>query len=326
MDALRVFENYAEFQDTTVSLAHDKTKEHQPLGNTPSERLATLKKRKQNLFSIEDDILARSLAVSIGLVPEAYRNAKFSTDKIRQNIIGKSDKLRTKVNEQNDVICNYLNFNQYASLLEGILRQIKLGEQLTQSYIIGAPNGFGKTSFANEAIVEMNRQGWRCVPYVSLSTLSEIYCKKEEEMLRPHLRLNRLKDEYDKMFVNKVGIEEYLEYLKLHPDFKYNKRPIDILGAFSWSEYINADLLICFLTSLSTKVIESLTLKQVLAERGSRGKTTIVMTDGSLEPYKKDRVIGESIWMEILDTRETNTGPCYDRLRHISTFRKNSLG
>lgn len=248
-------------------------------------------------------------AVKAGLVPEAYMNCEFDTDKIADN-----QRAQNRVSNRRFVI---KRFDDYKNVTLGIIATILSNKLPNQSYVIGAPNGFGKTSFVNSCIMAMYGQGRQKVtPYISLMDLAQVKVANDKRLLggvtsksiyRPSWDDAYNSEEYIKSFYDKFDEETYV------------KKPINIIDQFSWSEYMNCDVLFCYFTDITSKVLESEIFKTAITIRGTKGLPTIAMISTSLDPYKNDKNLGEFVWNEILayDSAE----PSYDRVKHVSCYK-----
>lgn len=248
------------------------------------------------LYSITDK--DREQAVYEKLIPEAYKNASFNIEKIRANIRGQYYK------------CNKLykvyRFNEYASICEKILSMIRIRELPKRSYLIGAPNGFGKTSFVNECIITLRKQGFRTVPYITLWELAQIRADNEQRITNPYQKFEKHGDKV--VYKDRPETDEF------------KKKPEIVTNSYSYSEYINADCLFVGFTNILSKEIESYTLYQLLAIRGAKGLPTIVTISTSIEIYETDPLLKEYVWDEIKNYDENKY--CYDRVYHVSCYKR----
>lgn len=252
----------------------------------------------------------RHIATELQLVPKAYENATFDVDKIKENIKG------LYVNKSTRKITKKVKgFNDYVSICNGILTALRVGKLPTRSYIIGAPNSFGKTSFVNEAIITLNKQGFIAVPYISLVELAKIRSDSEEKLLKPSEKVrNRflIKNEHGVFEQVKDDKDEY----KLAGEFVTKAKTVT--RQYDFYDYINADCLFVKFSAQESKEIESKTLYQVLSIRADRGLPTIVTVPYSIDIYHKDINLKRYIWDEIEIAYEKEN--CYDRLYHVSCF------
>lgn len=251
------------------------------------------------LYSITDK--DREQAVYEKLIPEAYKNASFDIEKIRANIRGQYYK------------CNKLykvyRFNEYASICEKILSMIRIRELPKRSYLIGAPNGFGKTSFVNECIITLRKQGFRTVPYITLWELAQIRADNEQRITNPYQKFEKNGDKV--VYKDRPETDEF------------KKKPEIVTNSYSYSEYINADCLFVGFTNILSKEIESYTLYQLLAIRGAKGLPTIVTISTSIEIYETDPLLKEYVWDEIKNYDENKY--CYDRVYHVSCYKRKAF-
>lgn len=244
----------------------------------------------------------RDQAVYERVVPAAYRDACFDEDKIKNNIKAQYQKTGG--------LYKVYRFNDYTDICKQILSTIRMKRLPERSYIIGAPNGFGKTSFVNECLITLRRQGYKVAPYISLWELAQLRVDNEHRIMDPYKRFK--KEGSDVVYKDPNTVQGYM------------KVPTIITTGYSYSEYINADCLFVSFTDVISKDIESHTLYQLLAIRGAKGLPTIVMISTSLEPYENDRALKELVWDEIKDYDENKRS--YDRVYHISCFKKKALG
>lgn len=270
--------------------------------------LATLNKTKitDTDKTLQSDIkeTTADAAVAKSLVPLRYKDAKFDSDRIKASIM---EDMKRKHN-----MYSVEKFYKYEETCYGILSQLRTGSLPDRSWLIGAPNGFGKTTFVNECILTMEEKGMRTVPYISLLGLAEI--RKAEEKRLTGNSYRRMVDR---------DMSEDSAYIEINGT--YHKMPIDITGRYSWSEYMDAECLFCFLTDISSKEVESHILYQTLAIRAAKGLPTIVMISTSIEPYLNRRELKEQVWDEILGIENLRYG--YDLLTHVSCYkiRRNSI-
>ena len=133
-------------------------------------------------------------------------------------------------------------YNNYIKLLYNILNSIKINQKLDSSYLIGAPNGFGKGTFVTTCLKLMDSKGMKAVPYISLLELEELLSNHRKKLLEENFIYRKKKTELE--------IEEYI------------KTPEEVcVSSYSWNEYIQSDILFTYFTSLENKVIESNVLK-----------------------------------------------------------------
>lgn len=288
--------------------------------NTIQKELEEVKAKEYKEKNIRNKIsdisdITSELLIHKKLIAPIHRNSMYDREKVIAN-----NRITFDNNGESKSI---INFNAYDQVLNQILTDLKYGILPEQSYIIGAPNGFGKTSFVVTAMKYMQVQRMNICPYISLSELAELKIEKEKELC-DGLRLVRKKAVEDGKGTRDVtrfsDFTEYNNYIELEETVK---RPITITGCYSWSEYLNSSLLFCFFTEVSSKVVESYILKSIVKTRATKGLATIVFLDTSLKPYTNDATLDEQVWADLLmNDSIDNTIPRLDRLKHISCFRR----
>lgn len=283
------------------------------------------KKAEKMLFSIS--AADREVARQRALVPDAYKNSVFNPDKIQENLVkqaarysGLNSKIPYKI----------MNFKKYLSVCVGILSALRMRQKPDRSFIIGAPEGFGKQSFVSECIITMSALGMKAAPYISLRELAELRAAEDAALLSA-FKYDRYKeyqsDVNGKYVKDSLGgykvAASYLDdnYLK-SSDAELailNKVPQTVTGTYSFSEYMNADCLFVFFSSEMSKEIESRQLLQVLQTRGAKGLPTIAMISTTLDIYKRDVNLRDFVWNEIL---EYDSNGSYSRVTHVSTYKQ----
>ncbi len=229
---------------------------------------------------IEDDWNEAVLRDNIGkMTGSAYGSAAFTVDEGR--------------------------LTKYIKTLSGLLSTIRMGEKLKSSYLIGASNGFGKTTFANTAIKICRQNGWKVVPYVSLLEIAE--CKREIT------QKYKLKD-----FITRS--EQELDNGFGEPSEDEEDGNSQVAKIWQYKDFVNADLLITFLSDVEpeTANIEMFTLNALLRERSNKGKATIVLMETGLAWYKNNPFIKKYVLNEVLD--EYGRLKRLDRLEYSSVY------
>ena len=190
----------------------------------------------------------RNMAVKMGLVPDCYRNAEFSEEKVKENV-RKEQALaghRFTVKREED----------YFNTVNSIMTALKMKRLPDRSYVIGAPNGFGKQSFAVDCIITSLYNGWKTVPYISLSELSEIKVANDKVLMKGLIGVSNKVDQIPFNYLSgSTDVEgRYNEtYYSFTTEDNDIKRPTIITGQYSWSEYINAPVLLCFFSGVENK-------------------------------------------------------------------------
>lgn len=244
----------------------------------------------------------KEIAIKKKLIPETLIDYEFSEEKVRENVERHYRVLTAKY--------KIFGFQRYIRTINYIISCIRSGVRPERSYLIGAPNHFGKTSFVITCIKLMLERDWRVVPYVPLLELAEIKTEYEKEMLRG--------TSYKK-FLESVFGEDYIANKDRDKEENYEKLPEVVVSPYSWSEYMNCDVLFTFFTQPSSKAVESYMLKTILDIRGSKGLPTIVLMSTSLDPYLADKDLREQVFEEILMSSEEKH--CYDKVYYVSCYK-----
>jgi hypothetical protein len=262
-----------------------------------------------------DSVLGyRNLAVKLGLVPERYKMAEFSEEKIKENI-----KKEHSLAGHKFVV---RRMTDYFEVVTEIINSIQRKQLPSRSYLIGAPNGFGKQSFATDCIVYSLMNGWKTVPYISLSELAELKVANDKVLMRGLMGYEAKSEVIPFNFnAGEYDVDgTYTEYsYTVNTADDLIKRPMVLTGQYSWSEYINAPVLFCFFSGQESKVVESQILYTLLSIRSAKGFPTIVTMSTSLNLYKNDPYIGKYVWNEIQSYNPNDTS--YGKVYHVSCYK-----
>lgn len=256
----------------------------------------------------------RDYAVQRKLVPENYRNASFRQDKIESN-------LRSQYKKSNGIY-RIKNFKSYVETCNEIISTIRMKRVPRRSWLIGAPNGFGKSSFVNECLITMLKHGWVTAPYISLNELAQIRVAEEQRLMRPFTS-KLLKGEYREDADEIMNDSDYYRFKNAVKPKDIVKVPNMVPTSYSWNEYLNAKCLFVHFTDVISKDLESHTLYQLLNIRSAKGLPTIAMISTSIQPYVMDNALKELVWDEILDYDENSNN--YDRVAHVSTYKQKNM-
>ena len=315
MDILNdVFRETGLFEDNSESVEKMKI-EGAENGLDVIVDIETDEKKKQERIDAKYIIITdidRQQAVDEAVIPKVYKQASFDKDRIKENL---------KIQYNKNKLYKIKKFERYISVCFGILNTFRTRQMLDRSWLIGAPNGFGKNSFVTECLITLRCQGYKVVPYISLLELAQLRVEYERIMMEPYKYKYEEKEGY--------GYSEPREYKA------YMKEPEAIVGRFSFMEYVNADCLFVHFTDVISKEVESHMLYQLLSMRGAKGLPTVVMISTSLEPYTNDINLRTLVWDEILTPSRVNEedktfadivnnsgSGSFDRLTHVSTYKQ----
>lgn len=261
----------------------------------------------------ENDL--RKYAVRTGIIPNDYINARFKPEIIRKNITEQQNMTGHKFKVE--------NFNEYCEVCNSIINTVNMGKLPDRSYLIGAPNNFGKNSFATDCLLASIHNGWLTVPYISLVELADIKLENDKATMHGLMgigtRSSKQKMDYGTgKYYDPEPNDLYTEGLT-SSNFMEFKLPNVIKGRYSWSEYINAPLLVCFFSGIQSKAVESEMIYSLLNIRGAKGFPTIALISTPLDLYKKDPYLGPTVWKEIMAYSSTDVSK--DRLNYIATYK-----
>lgn len=91
---------------------------------------------------------------------------------------------------------------------------------------------------------------------------------------------------------------------------------------FSWDEYVNADLAICWIGIEQSIEAESKAVSALMESRSAKGKPTICLISKSLALYKRDANIYRNYWSEMDDIKDNK--PRFNRFTHVSCYKRYS--
>ena len=284
------------FKELGIDVASDD------LGVVVGKKTATPKPMKKAITTGD-----KEKALQDGVIPEALKDVEFDFDIIKSNIMERGLREQYRV----------ANFRTYEEVLSNILYSIKAGTIPNRSWLIGAPKRFGKIEFVNDALKFMTKQDMKCVPYISLTELSDKKYERDTEIE---------KNEAVKRVMKTAIFDEERVFITPENGREIRKPVKNITEIFGWQDYLKADIVFCFFTTVSNKEIESMTLKTLLDIRGSKGLPTIVFMDMSLEAYTSNEKLKDWVWNQILDndSEDTNSVERYSTVKHISTYQMKS--
>jgi len=248
-------------------------------------------------------VAVKNEAIISGLIPkeriEDEFDIAFTKNRFRESLI----RNRLKIHKIED----------YTKVLNSIMGSLILGNKPTSSYLISAPNSFGKTTFVNTCIKICILNGWKVAPYISLMEMSELHDIHMHFINGVHIDSNITEDKYE-LYEEKV----------LNMFRSYN---------ISFRDFINAEILFISLTSIQYAQYELPILGYILSERARRCRPTVVTSETSIKAYydindrtnmdnqKFDLKINEKyryFWSEHLISDDFSSS--YDRLKVVRCY------
>lgn len=312
-----------------------------------NEKVKDEAKKAQDSVLLTSEQFNKTL-VEQALIPQRYVNLEFDPDKLKAEIVKewqKSKRFTVK------------NFYKYVNTLSGILTGLRQGVIPDRSYLLGfsSETPLANIAFATTAIKLMYAHGMNVVPYIGCSELAQIISLEEDRInSRQTLRsleyniYTRAKEiqglgtkdsgnEFVQMVANEVikRINSYdvdnsdpmLSKVKTKEpsslDVMIRKQPVfyrSITDRFSWSEYINADMLMCWIGLGGQEAAESKALQAVVKARTAVGKPTICFMNSSLSRYTADENLYSLYWSELEDLDDDV--PRLNRFTHISCYKQ----
>lgn len=224
-------------------------------------RLAQISKIKVQATKGEQEAAFRD-----NLIPEHRKNDIFNINEMQ---------IRAKrVCNENNIRVVADTYKNYITALAKINTSLGSGEGLNKSYIISAPNGFSKTTFANSCIANLYGKGKKMVPYKSLAEIATL-------LIRETANYNYLRNRQFNRIINKKE------------------------GEYDWSDYCTAYLVFCFLTIPEYAEVELSTLKSLLSIRGNAGLATVVFTERPINAYNVSGDVGLYLMSDMFSSHES---------------------
>lgn len=224
-------------------------------------RLAQISKIKVQATKGEQEAAFRD-----NLIPEHRKNDIFNINEMQ---------IRAKrVCNENNIRVVADTYKNYITALAKINTSLGSGEGLNKSYIISAPNGFSKTTFANSCIANLYGKGKKMVPYKSLAEIATL-------LIRETANYNYLRNRQFNRIINKKE------------------------GEYDWNDYCTAYLVFCFLTIPEYAEVELSTLKSLLSIRGNAGLATVVFTERPINAYNVSGDVGLYLMSDMFSSHES---------------------
>lgn len=182
--------------------------------------------------------------------------------------------------------CRLVGENEYKAVINKLLNEAAVGN-IKQSYLLSAPNNFGKTTLVHTLLKRYIYKDKSVVPYINLSQLAILRLSYEEAV---KARLwGSTKDEKS-------------------------------VNGFTWQDWITADFVAVKLTETDSAVVESAMLASLLNRRGENDLPTLVTMQYPVRPYTENLQLKRTYWDNILAYNEIKTGT--DRLIYKCTYKQ----
>lgn len=281
--------------------------------------LKVMEREKANAKSnvpIQISKVTKENCVSIGLVPEEYKDCEFDYDKILDNLnkIGKGiDGFRI------------VNSKRFMDTLSSIIMACKTGSKLKHSYLLACDKGLGKNEFVYECLKHLYQRNQTCCKYISLQELGALrgeYIKQSQAIsnlgyyYRDNDRelLERTIEEEGKNLIralmkdwikaepkaNNKDLKTSMELLeKTLLDRIYAKTAQDerIISEYeenkykivnTWEDYLNYPIVFVYFSGSLDRHYETEVLQELLNIRGTKALPTICLLESSLGIFKDE--------------------------------------
>lgn len=203
-------------------------------------------------------------------------DTKYDTDKVLEEINSTANKNQFKLS----------GFVEYDKKLHEIIDSIRNGKyRELNSYLLGAPTGFGQEDFIDECLIALIGKGAKVVPYITLTRLMEIRVEKNRNTL---------------LKVQENDLESYKQ-------------------EFSWGDYANADVAFVRIDDLDNKFMETKALYMLMQERNIKKLPTIVLTNFNLRMYTSDSNLKLHFWDDMINFKSTEDKY---KLNYLYTYKK----
>lgn len=260
--------------------------------------------------------ITKENCVSIGLVPEEYKNIEFNSDEIINKMasIGKG-------------IAGFrlVNYKRFMDTLNSIIIACKTGSKLKHSYLLACDKGLGKNEFVYECIKHLYQRNQTCCKYISLQELGALrgeYIKQSQALsnlgyyYRDNDRelLERTIEEEGKNLirallkdwisvepkVNDKDLKKSMELLeKTLLDRIYAKTSQDdrLINEYedtkyklvnTWEDYLNYPIVFVYFSGSLDRHYETEVLQELLNIRGAKALPTVCLLESSLGIFKDE--------------------------------------
>lgn len=205
-------------------------------------------------------------------------DTKYDTDRTIQEINYSAQSIKFRLS----------GFKEYDATLHKIIDSIKNGVEIN-SYLIGAPSGFGQMEFVDECLIELIKQGKKVVPIESLTRLMEVRVNSNTRLLN-----NMFKGE-------STGITS---------------------KEYTWYDYATADVVFVRIDDLDNKFIETKALYLLLQDRGNKKLPTIVLTNFNIKVYLTEKKLKLNFWDDMLNYNKEKETTNKSKLNYLYACKK----
>lgn len=112
----------------------------------------------------------------------------------------------------------------------------------------------------------------------------------------------------------------------INSKFMITKQPRykTLASRFSWDEYVNADLTICWIGVGSRKADESMALNSLIRERSALGKPTICFSVTAMNTYTSNRMLYDTYWSDMEDPGDGEAR--LNRFTYVTCYKQSAAG
>ena len=260
--------------------------------------------------------ITKENCVSIGLVPEEYKDTEFDSDKILERM--------AKIGEGIDGF-RLVNGKRFMNTLNSIIMACKTGSKLKHSYLLACDKGLGKNEFVYECIKHLYQRNKTCCKYISLQELGALrgeYIKQSQALSNmgyyykdnDRELLERTIEEEGKNLIkallkdwisvepkaNNKDLKKSMDLLeKTLLDRIYTKTSQDerLINEYedtkyklvnTWEDYLNYPIVFVYFSGSLDRHYETEVLQELLNIRGTKALPTVCLLESSLGIFKDE--------------------------------------
>lgn len=260
--------------------------------------------------------ITKENCVSIGLVPEEYKDIEFDSDKVLERM--------AKIGEGIDGF-RLVNGKRFMNTLNSIIMACKTGSKLKHSYLLACDKGLGKNEFVYECIKHLYQRNKTCCKYISLQELGALrgeYIKQSQALSNmgyyykdnDRELLERTIEEEGKNLIkallkdwisvepkaNNKDLKKSMDLLeKTLLDRIYTKTSQDerLINEYedtkyklvnTWEDYLNYPIVFVYFSGSLDRHYETEVLQELLNIRGTKALPTVCLLESSLGIFKDE--------------------------------------